>query len=360
VKGGKKIMVLANFEKVTQFIGKMVMEEHVPGVVIGVTTAEKTLYKQAFGYAHYTEKIKMADETIFDLASLTKVIAVLPSILQLLDEGELELDDPIAYYLPQFKKNHQDITLKHLLTHSSGFQPEIKFYLNNISDHDTIDTIAQIQEKKRPGEEVIYSDLNFILLGKIIEKIVGMSLAAYTKKFIFDPLGMKNTYFNPPSNQKHRTAATELIESLNDYRWGEVHDENTLHFGGVSGHAGLFSTLEDLAIFSRMILNGGVMNQKRIISPQSIALSTNTYTKQLNLNRGLGWELYDSPSFSGQFLQDGFGHTGFTGTSIWFSKKNNFSTILLTNRVHFGRERNISRMRRIIHNLVAIEMSDAY
>ncbi|MGG0720188.1 serine hydrolase domain-containing protein [Robertmurraya massiliosenegalensis] len=353
-------MVKANFQKVSQFIEKMVSAEHVPGVVIGVTTAEETIYKQAFGYAHFEQKIKMTEETMFDLASLTKVTATLPSILQLLEEGELELDDPISHYLPPFKMNHQDITVKHLLTHSSGFQPEIKFFLQNISDNETIDTIAQIQEKKRPGEEVIYSDLNYILLGKIIEKIAGVSLVTYTINSLFGPIEMKDTYFNPPPFEKKRIAATEFLESLHDYRWGEVHDENTLHFGGVSGHAGLFSTLGDLSLYARMILNDGVMHKKRIISPQSIALSTDNYTNKLNLNRGLGWELYDTPSFSGQFLQDGFGHTGFTGTSIWFSKKNNYSIILLTNRVHFGRDTNISRMRRIIHNLIALEMAEAY
>jgi serine-type D-Ala-D-Ala carboxypeptidase len=346
------------FQKVSQLIEKMILDEHIPGAVIGVTTAEKTIYKQSFGYSHYGEKLKMTEETIFDLASLTKVTATLPSILQLLDQGEIELDDPVSYYLPEFMRDHQDITIKHLLTHSSGFQPEIKFHLHNIKVSETINTIAQIKEKKSPGEEVIYSDLNYILLGKIVEKVTGMSLANYTTKNIIEPLGMKDTYFNPPKYEKERIAATEYIESLNDYRWGEVHDENTFHFGGISGHAGLFSTLEDLALYARMILNGGLLNGRRILTSKSISLSTSSFTQGLNLNRGLGWELYKSPSFSGQFLQDGFGHTGFTGTSIWFSKENNYSIILLTNRVHFGRETNISRMRRIVHNLIALEMSE--
>lgn len=350
-------MEQTSFQKVSHFINKMIGEDHIPGAVVGVTTAEKTVYKQAFGYAHYDKKIKMTEKTIFDLASLTKVTATLPSILQFLDEGVLDIDDPISYYIPQFQTNHPDLTLKHLLTHTSGFQPEIKFHLNNVSKEEAINIIAQIQDKKSPGTEVIYSDLNYILLGKIVESLADMSLALYTNKFIYKPVGMKDTYFNPSQNEKERIAATEFIDAENDYRWGEVHDENTLHFGGVSGHAGLFSTLEDLTLYARMILNSGVSNDKRILSPQSIALSTDSYTKGLNLNRGLGWELYDSPSFSGQFLQDGFGHTGFTGTSIWFSKKYNYSIILLTNRVHFGRDKNIGRIRRLIHNLIALEMN---
>lgn len=350
----------ASFQKVSRFIENIISDELVPGLVIGVTTAGKTIYEQAFGYAHFEQKIGMTEETIFDLASLTKVTATLPSVLQLLEEAELELDDPVSYYFPSFKKNHQDVTVKDLLTHCSGFQPEIKFYEENIDASDVLERIAHIQARRSRGEEVIYSDLNYILLGKIVEKIVGTSLATYTTNSIFNPIGMKDTYFNPPPYEQNRIAATEFIQSINDFRWGEVHDENTLHFGGVSGHAGLFSTARDLMLYARMILNGGLVNGRKVLSSRAISLSTNSYTKDLNLNRGLGWELYSSPSFSGQFMQDGFGHTGFTGTSIWFSKKNNYSIILLTNRVHFGRNTNISRMRRIIHNLIALEMSEAY
>lgn len=345
-----------NFLKVYDFLNKQVQEEHIPGVVVGVTTTEKTIYKHAFGYAHHEKKIPMAKETIFDLASLTKVVATLPAVLQLLDKGELDLDDSVATYFPQFEEKHRDITIKHLLTHTSGLQSEIKFYQRNITKSDTVDFIAQIEEKKKTGEQVIYSDLNFMLLGSLIEKLTGMSLADYVEKYIYEPLRMENTYFNPSKDDLNRIAATEYIESLNDYQWGKVHDENAFHFGGISGHAGLFSSVEDLSRFARMILNGGVHKKNRILSSQSIELSSKSYTNNLNLNRGLGWQLYDAPTFSGQYLQDGFGHTGFTGTSIWFSKKQHFAVILLTNRVHFGRQIDISRLRRIVHNLIALEM----
>lgn len=343
------------FHKVSEFLKKEVQEEHIPGVVVGVTTAKETIYQQAFGYAHYSKKIPMTKETIFDLASLTKVIATLPSILQLLDRGELDLDDSFAYYFPQFKKYHGELTIKHLLTHTSGFQPEIKFYQKDISKNKTVSFISKIKDKKKTGNQVIYSDLNFMLLGSLVEKLTGMSLAEYATKFIYEPLGMKKTYFNPPKEELDHIAPTEYIESLNDFQWGKVHDENAHYFGGISGHAGLFSNLEDLFLFARMILNEGIHKESRILSSQSIALSSESFTKNLNLNRGLGWQLYDTPSFSGQFLQNGFGHTGFTGTSIWFSKEKHYAVILLTNRVHFGRKTDISRLRRIVHNLIALE-----
>lgn len=349
-------MVQANFSKVSEFLEKSVENKKVPGVVAGVTTSEKLIYKEAFGYAHYDQKIRMMENTIFDLASLTKVVSTLPSILQLLDEGLLDLDDPIYYYLNSFEKNHSDVTIKHLLTHTSGFQPGIEFHLQKVDRKDAIEVIAQILDRKQVGEVVIYSDLNYILLGAIVERIIDQSIDHYTKKSLFKPLGMENTTFNPPEKDKKRIAATEFMASIQDYQWGKVHDENTCQFGGISGHAGLFSTLEDLAIYARMLLNDGQYKGKQILTPQSIKLSTQSFTSQLNLNRGLGWELYSSPSFSGQFLQDGFGHTGFTGTSIWISKKGGYAVIILTNRVHFGRDNNIGRLRRITHNLIANSM----
>lgn len=349
-------MVEKNFLKVSKFLNKQVEEKCIPGVVVGVTTAEKTIYKEAFGYGHYLKNIPMTNETIFDLASLTKVIATLPSILQQLEKGKLDLDDSISIYFPQFWKNHREITIKHLLTHTSGFQPEIKFYLNNISRNDTVDFISQIEDKRNTGEQVIYSDLNFMLLGSLVETLTGISLAEYTNKFIYEPLEMQNTYFNPSKDKLNQIAATEFNETLQEHQWGEVHDENAFHFGGISGHAGLFSNVEDLAKFARMILNGGMHKGSSILSSQSIELSTKSFTNKLNLNRGLGWQLADTPTFSGQFLHEGYGHTGFTGTSIWFSKDRQFSIILLTNRVHFGRETDISRLRRIVHNLIALAM----
>jgi len=349
-------MVQANFSRVSEFLSKAVENREVPGVVIGVTTNEKIVYKKAIGMAHYDKKIPMKENTIFDLASLTKVVSTLPSILRLLDEGLLDLDDPITYYLSSMEKNHSDITIKHLLTHTSGFQPGIDFHVQNIHKDDVIEKISQIPKKKKVGEMVIYSDLNYILLGAIIEQLVKQSIDDYTKNAFYGPLGMKNTFFNPPLQYKNRIAATEFMDTIQDYQWGKVHDENTLHFGGVSSHAGLFSTMEDLASYARMILNHGRHKNKQILSSESIKLTTQTQTSHLNLNRGLGWELYCPPSFSGQFLQDGFGHTGFTGTSIWLSKKHNYAVILLTNRVHFGRDNNIARFRRIVHNLIAISM----
>ncbi|GAA0590016.1 serine hydrolase domain-containing protein [Virgibacillus siamensis] len=344
------------FFEVINYINEATEKHLVPGVVLGIATPRGLEFTHSSGYAHFQKKLRMTQDTIFDLASITKVTSTLPAILQIMENGKLDLDDPIYYYLPPFKQNHKDMTIKHLLTHTSGFQPGIKFFLEGYSLEESITFISMITEKKPPGTEVIYSDLNFIILGHIVEQITGQSLAFFAKQNIYQTLDMTDTDFNPSKNKLDRIAATEYRNSLSDYQWGCVHDENAHHFGGVSGHAGLFSTVKDLASFSGMVLNKGKWNHKKILSQSSIDLSTDNWTKSLKLNRGLGWQLYDSPSFSGQFLCDGFGHTGYTGTSIWFSPDRLFAVILLTNRVHFGRDVDISKFRRIVHNLVTISM----
>lgn len=352
-------MVQKNFQRVAEVLDEAVQNCHIPGAVIAITTSDETIYKGAFGYSHETKRIQMREDTIFDLASLTKVTATLPAIIQLQEKGLLDIDDSVSLYLPQLEKNHYEVTIKHLLTHTSGFRPEIKFYRLNANKDEVIDLISNLEDRKPVETEVIYSDLNFILLGKIVEQIVQMPLDVYTATSFYEPLEMNDTYFNPPESEKNRIAATEFMESIQDFQWGKVHDENTFHFGGVSGHAGLFSTAEDLTRYARMLLNGGDYGKGNLLTTTSIELTIKSFTKGLNLNRGLGWQLYDPSSFSGQFLQDGFGHTGFTGTSIWISPKLDVAIIFLTNRVHFGRSTNIHRLRKIIHNLVAITMDGA-
>lgn len=341
------------FLGLTSFIDQSIEEKTIPGVVIAITSSEKNIFRYTAGFAHKDKAIKMKKDTIFDLASLTKVVATLPAILQLLDMGKLDIEDPVYYYIPAFMRNNRDITIKHLLTHTSGYQPEIKFYLNNHTLEDAITIISTLTDKKKPGEQVIYSDLNFMVLGYLVEQITGVPLDKYTEEHIYKPLNMNDTCFNPPKEWKEKTAATEYMTAIKDYQWGVVHDENAQHFHGVSGHAGLFSTVEDLSQFSRMILKGGKYKNDSVLSKQSIERSTQALTQNLNLNRGLGWELFNVSSMSGQFMQHGFGHTGFTGTSLWFDPQKAFAVILLTNRVHFGRNTAISRFRRIVHNLAA-------
>lgn len=339
------------FEAVQRFIVQSIEQNVVPGVVLCIANKQDIQFHQAFGMAHIKEEIVMTENTLFDLASLTKVVGTTPAILLLLEQGLLDLDDSIAHYFPSFQKQHEDVTIKHLLTHTSGFQSEIKFYLDPYHGKNPIGVIAQIPNRKATDSEVIYSDLNFILLGKLIEKVSGRTLDLYAKENIFQPLQMTNTLFNPPAYLQGQIAATEYRASIQDFQWGDVHDENAFFFGGISGHAGLFSTAKDLAYYAQSLMKG----KPSILSEGSKRISKQSYTDTLDDRRGLGWQLYSNPTFSGQYLQDGFGHTGFTGTSIWISDEEELCIVLLTNRVHYGRQCNIQRFRRIIHNLIAVE-----
>lgn len=340
-----------SLSRVEEFIETAVHNKELPGAVLAVANAEDVLYCKAFGMAHTKQQIPMTEQTLFDCASLTKVTATASSILLLLEQGLIDLDDSISYYFQELKLMHEEVKIRHLLTHTSGFQAEIKFYIEGIAYTDVIERIAQETGRKNVEQQVIYSDVNYILLGKLIEKVTRISLADYADKNVFQPLHMHNTVFNPSVQLLRNIAATEYRTYLKKHQWGEVHDENALHFGGVSGHAGLFSTAEDLAKFAQSFMKG----TDSIFQEHTKQLAKQSFTKQHEEQRGLGWQLYSSPSFSGQYLRDGFGHTGFTGTSIWISDEKQLAIILLTNRVHFGRGCEIQRFRRIVHNLVALE-----
>ncbi|WP_336046171.1 serine hydrolase domain-containing protein [Solibacillus ferritrahens] len=340
-----------SFSGVDQFIETAIQNKELPGAVLVVANAKDVVYCKAFGMAHIEEQIPMSEHTIFDCASLTKVAATASSVLLLLEQGFIDLDDSISYYFPELILRHEEVRIRHLLTHTSGFQAEIKFYKEQIANKDIVERIAQETGRKNVEQQVIYSDVNYILLGKLIEKVTGISLEDYAHKNIFQPLRMQNTQFNPSVRLRGKIAATEYRPYLNKHQWGDVHDENALHFGGVSGHAGLFSTAEDLARFAQSFMK----NNDSIFKEHTKQLAKRSFTEQHLEQRGLGWQLYSSPSFSGQYLRDGFGHTGFTGTSIWISDEKQLVIILLTNRVHFGRSCEIQRFRRIVHNLVALE-----
>ncbi|WP_038111762.1 serine hydrolase domain-containing protein [Tuberibacillus calidus] len=345
------------FKSINHFLWERVEEGQLPGAVYGIVTKDNTIYEKAIGYAHIKKQIPMSIDTLFDLASLTKVCVTLPSILLLIQKGEIDLDDSIKRF---FNNTFTDkITIKHLLTHTSGLPAHIPFYKYGWSKETICDYIIgnnfEVGSETKPGHKVVYSDLNFILLGFLIEKITGQALDAFAYENIFKPLGMGNTTFNPKINRIH-IAPTEWSDAINDYRWGEVHDENAAQIGGVSGHAGLFSNLGDLKIFTQMLLRRGYTAANNIfLSPSLIDSSRKNYTSSLNLNRGLGWQLVDS-EFSpvGYFLSNNcYGHTGFTGTSLWIDPDRGIGIILLSNRVHIGRSINMNRIRRVFHNLVS-------
>ena len=342
-------------QKVLNFLQKEIDSEHIPGAVISVSHQGETLLEEAIGSRTvFPDKSSMKLDTIFDLASLTKVVATLPTILKLLEEGEIRLDDSVVHFLPEFSRNGKEpITLRHLLTHTSGLPAHKQYYEDNLSTADILKSIYEQKLEYETGTKVIYSDLGLITLYKVIETVTGEKYADFLNREFFQPLEMFETGFNPEFSSK-RYAATEFDKKINAHKLGIVHDDNTESMGGISGHAGLFSTIHDLKNYASMIENNGIYKGKRILSEAVIELSRKNYTPFDQEYRGLGWIL-NSPAYSscGDLFSDcSYGHTGFSGTSIWFDPTINLHVILLTNRVHFGRYPHILRLRPRLHNII--------
>jgi Beta-lactamase class C and other penicillin binding proteins len=352
----KQVLMLAQIDSsLDQFLNEMIRNRQIPGAVYAVVSENETLAENALGYAHRDKKIPMQLNTLFDLASLTKVCATLPSVLLLLERGLIDFDDPVRLFFPN--EVNGDLTLKHLLTHTSGFPPSVPFYRYHWSKEQVLDDILSID--CHPGEKVVYSDLNFMLLGSLVEKLTNCSLDVFTKENIYKPLKMNRTGFNPHEDLQS-IAATEWLPEEKRYQWGKVHDENALYLGGVSGHAGLFSNLPDLKIYVQMLMKEGKTESgDYFLSPATLRTSEKNYTRNLGHNRGIGWQLMDDQfSPAGYFLSErSFGHTGFTGTSFWVDPALHLGFILLSNKVHISRRINMNRIRRIFINLCLIEYS---
>lgn len=295
----------------------------------------------------------VTSETLFDAASLTKIVVTLPLTLKALDQGNLKLEDRVASFIPQFDTHDkQKITIKQLLTHTSGLQTHIKEGVNGWTKKDVLNYICQSPMQAQPGSKVLYSDFGFILLGEIMTKIMLEPLDQLANEMIFQPLMMTSSCFNPA--QQNRTAVTEYDNETSEWLCGKVHDETARAMGGVSGHAGLFTTARDLSHYLLMIANNGVYSRERVIPNILISASTINYTKHLNGNRGLGWVLKDdSFDASGEHFSNlSYGHTGFTGTSLWIDPIDELGVILLTNRVHYGRKIDMKRIRQHFHDII--------
>lgn len=346
-------------EMVLDFLQKEIDLEHIPGAAISVSHKGKVLFEEAIGYkSFYPEKRSMELNTIFDLASLTKVVATLPAFLLLIESGQIRLDDAVSFFLPEFAKNGKEsITLRNLLTHTSGLPSHRQYYREGLNTDQILKKIYEEPLEYEIGTKVIYSDLGLITLYRVIETVTGEAFNQFLKREFFVPMEMVETGFNPPQSIEH-FASTEYNETLKDYKRGIVHDENTETMGGISGHAGLFSTLHDLQNFASMIENKGVYKGKRILSESVIELSKRNFTPFDEEYRGLGW-LLKGPSLSScgdLFSPSSYGHTGFTGTSIWFDPEVELNVILLTNRVHFGRKSQILRLRPRLHNMIRAQL----
>ena len=305
----------------------------IPGGVLLVGHNGKVIYRKAFGWRSLEPaREPMTTDTVFDLASLTKCIATTSSVMKMVQDGRVRLNDPVARYLPEFAQNgKQDITVRELLTHYSGLAPDLDLQAP-WSGRDAAFAMVMQQMPAHPaGSGFVYSDINFETLGFVVEKLSGKSLSDFASENVFAPLGMKHTRFLPPQEWLPRIAPTQYDEHGQMLR-GVVHDPTARRMGGVAGHAGLFSTADDLARFAQNLLS----RYKVLSRPIVEKMSTPQQPANAASLRGLGWDI-DSPFASnrGELLPVGsFGHTGFTGTSLWIDPVTNTYIVLLTNAVH--------------------------
>jgi uncharacterized protein YbbC (DUF1343 family)/CubicO group peptidase (beta-lactamase class C family) len=335
------------FARIDELVDAAIAERQLPGAVVLIGRGDAVVYTRAFGRrAVLPAPEPMTEDTLFDLASLTKVVATTTSVMTLVEEGRIRLSDPVTRFIPEFARyGKAQITIRHLLTHVSGLRPDLELDVEFDGAKEAIRRATEEVPVARPGERFIYSDINFFLLGDIVERVSGERLDRYAKARVFDPLGMKDTMFLPPESLRPRIAPTERCLPLAwpcnkpdaPFLRGVVHDPTARRMGGVAGHAGLFSTAADLSRFCRMLLNGGQLGAVRVLSPATVARMTSPSTPAGMADvRGLGWDVDSSLSANrGELFPIGsFGHTGFTGTSLWLEPQTKSYVIFLSNRVH--------------------------
>ena len=324
---------------VDQVVQAAIERGEVPGAVLIVGDADGVFYRTAYGNrALKPEPVPMTADTVFDMASLTKSTATAASIMLLIERGKLSLDDTIAEYIPDFGQNgKQDITVKMLLLHRGGLTPD-----NSLKDYVgtreyMIGRIHALPTRWEPGTTYKYTDVGFIMLGELVEAIDGRNIDQFSREEIFVPLGMDETTYLPVGDLAERCAPTEFIDG--EWRLAEVHDPRAYRLGGLAGHAGLFSTADDLARYCRMLLNKGELDGVRVFSEETVA----TITKPRELHGDdNGWRTYgfsthtsDRSARGAIFDPDAsFGHTGWTGTAYWIDPVNNLFYVLLTSRCH--------------------------
>ncbi|MEK3725601.1 serine hydrolase domain-containing protein [Paenibacillus sp. FSL H8-0034] len=306
--------------------------------------------------------LSVESDSLWDLASVTKPIAILP-LMVMLEKGECYLDDVIAHFLPEYKDTDKaNITLRQLLTHSSGIPGQQPLYQTSPTKQELMAAVRDLPLRYAPGTDVEYTSQGYMILGDIIEAIAGSSLDIVLQQMVLDPIGLHQTMFNPPENLLPRIAATEYCEWRHAVVKGEVHDENAVVLGGAAGHAGLFSTVGDMSLLCQAMLRLGETAQGRFLQPETVRLMTRNETSSMKLARGLGWQAkdrHDSPA-GDLFSLSSYGHTGFTGTSIWMDPEADLFAVLLTNRVHPTRaNQTIKRIRSIFHNLAVLSIGNS-
>ncbi len=352
-----------DFAPAAALVREAVESAKAPGAVLVIGNQSQIALREMFGSAGLRPQPRpMRADEIFDLASLTKPVATSCAAMILLEEGKIALDAPVARYLPAFRRfDKSGITIRHLLTHTAGFPAGGAYWGKIRATSQIIQEIAATKPKHGPGSAFLYSDFSFITLGAVVEAASGQKLDAFCEKRIFAPLGMKNTFFRRNERDLapellNRIAATTSADDTPQTR-GFVHDPTGRALGGVAGNAGLFSTADDLARFCRMVLGGGELDGIRILQPETVKLWTAPQSPALPGERTLGWDMGSAYSIRGALSAQSFGHTGFTGTSIWIDPASQTFIVLLSNSVHAKPAGSVIALRRAVSSAVAASLA---
>jgi CubicO group peptidase (beta-lactamase class C family) len=328
----------------------------IAGGVVLVGTSRGVLFEKPYGRVS-ADPLSSATklDTIFDIASLTKVVATAPAVLKLAEEGRLSLVDPVRKWLPEFA-GRDDLLVWHLLTHTSGLDD---FSLSTVAPMQSALAVASAQKPKGVvGSRFRYADINFILLGEIVTRVSGLSLDRFATGFLYVPLSMTDTLFNPDHERILRCSATVAGEQ--NLLVGQPQDHLARQLGGIAGHAGLFSTAEDLARFSMMILNKGEFLGNRVLATRTVEqMSSPYFARGGDVKRGLGWDIaspYSAPRGAG-FSEESFGHTGYSGSSLWIDPYSDVFVVLLTTRLDYRNKAQLSRLRGNLSTIAAAQLS---
>jgi uncharacterized protein YbbC (DUF1343 family)/CubicO group peptidase (beta-lactamase class C family) len=384
-------MSARNLAYIDRAVADSIAKRELPGAVVLVARRGRVVWRKAYGSRVVLPgRETMTTDTIFDLASLTKVVATTTSVMILVERGQLRLSDPVSLYLPELKgESRENITVEHLLTHRAGYAPDFDLREQWSGYDEAMKRLALEPLRNAPDTRFVYSDIGYIALGEVIKRVSGMSLDEFASRNIFHPLNMRDTHFRaageivalperPLRNDSQtiqRIAPTETRHAAGSYlggigdktkagaEWlrGAVHDPTAYRMGGVAGHAGLFSTADDLAIYCQMIMNGGEYAGVRILSPMSVAMMTRPRTvTDAGAARGLGWDIASSFSTNrgDLFPLGSFGHTGFTGTSLWLDPASKTFVVFLSNRVHPDGKGDVASLRGRIASIVAASITD--
>jgi CubicO group peptidase (beta-lactamase class C family) len=358
-------------KNIAPIIEKSISNGKYPGAVVLIGHKGKIIYRGTFGNRRIIPNVApMRFDTIFDIASLTKVVVTTPAIMQLVEQGKLDIDAPVAAYWPDFAKHGKySVTIRELLTHTSGLPAEIPDQEAISNEDDALVRISRMRLAHAPGTKFLYSDVNFVVLAHLVEMVSNQRIDVYAQDHIFKPLKMETTFYTPAIKFRDRIAPTEIIDKK--LRWGVVHDPLAYSLGGIAGNAGVFSTAADLGAYAQSLLNGGLLPQpspklqaqrNHFLGPLAVSKMTTPQTPDnLADTRGFGWDIDSRYSNRGiLFPIQSYGHTGFTGTSLWIDPVTKTWIVILTSRTHPTptKGNQLIQDRRTIANIVSASIID--